>query len=784
MISDDQWTIYWRNLTDWCTRRDSAASAGRLYALIHLFDLAIERMVWDGALPAIAEWRATAPVDPRAARWMAFIAQYAALRSGPPAEQLATLTQLAATAEDDPPLHERVLHAIGIGHALLGRYDAALTHWRAALAIAEHNDDPVRCAYLLLAIGTAHNDLDEYPAAMAYSEQSLALARSCDAPDRIAHACYEIGNNALHLGEWARADAALAEAEAIYTARGLTPRLAMVTWAHGIAQQMRGDDAAAERSLRFALTELRARSPTITIDALAHLGLTYASQARNAEASAVYREAIAHAEQHALRHWLPIYRGLLASHLARQGATDAALDLFAAALRDIEELRDAQQIDAVRMSLFGTTQYVFEALFHLRLARGEHAQAFVVAEQARARGFRDQLSAMTGQLPIAHDTGITLAKTQALLADDDLVLAYMTTGGIPAGSHWLNQLVHVNPRLLGHVLAPPAIVLFAITAATVDVLHLTGDPNMLRASPGQRDPTLDLLQSDRSLRRLYTMLIAPVAAQIARARRVLIVPHGSLHSVPFAALRGPHGRYLRNASGPALLILPSVTMLARPPRATPPVRAGLAIGYNDPHGAGLAYAEAEALLVAGLMGGEAWVGPQPKRELLLARGRMPWLHIAGHARVDPQHPLRSQIVLGEDDTLDAASVLARARVDSDLVTLSACMSGYSQVLPGDELIGLLRAFLIAGARNTICSQTRIPDTVTFLVMARVYELLAAGASAATALQQAVAELQTMTTATVIARLAALGQPTADLHITGDTPFAAPQFWGGLVCVGG
>src|SRR5205085_2399619 len=130
----------------------------------------------------------------------------------------------------------------------------------------------------------------------------------------------------------------------------------------------------------------------------------------------------------------------------------------------------------------------------------------------------------------------------------------------------------------------------------------------------------------------------------------------------------------------------------------------LALGYNDEGEAGLRYAEDEAGHVARLAGGQAWAGPDAKSQRLIAAGKHArWLHIAGHAVYDPHDPLGSYIQLGRDDPLSARAILRELVLNADLVTLSACMSGLSQVMSGDELMGLQRAFLYAGASAVVCT---------------------------------------------------------------------------------
>jgi CHAT domain-containing protein len=71
-----------------------------------------------------------------------------------------------------------------------------------------------------------------------------------------------------------------------------------------------------------------------------------------------------------------------------------------------------------------------------------------------------------------------------------------------------------------------------------------------------------------------------------------------------------------------------------------------------------------------------------------------------------------------------------------LVTLSACETGRAVIGGGDELVGLARAFLYAGAAGLLVSQWRVDDASTAALMTRFYGALRSGAGRAEALRTA------------------------------------------------
>lgn len=127
-----------------------------------------------------------------------------------------------------------------------------------------------------------------------------------------------------------------------------------------------------------------------------------------------------------------------------------------------------------------------------------------------------------------------------------------------------------------------------------------------------------------------------------------------------------------------------------------------------------------------------------KREKL---NKYKWIHLATHSLIDDLNPDRSAVVLpstgdqAEDGLLQAAEVM-NLELDSDLVVLSACETGRGRMSAGEGIIGLSRAFLIAGARSLVVSQWPVSDISTAQLMQDFYEQLVAGKTTSAALRQA------------------------------------------------
>ena len=123
------------------------------------------------------------------------------------------------------------------------------------------------------------------------------------------------------------------------------------------------------------------------------------------------------------------------------------------------------------------------------------------------------------------------------------------------------------------------------------------------------------------------------------------------------------------------------------------------------------------------------------------------LHFSCHGFFFSNNPLYSGIVM-QDGILTAREILTNQKIEinekkqkpfkinAKLVTLSACETGISESKPGDELIGLPRAFLSAGADSVAVSLWRVNSSSTKEIMIEFYSNIKSGDDKATALQKA------------------------------------------------
>ncbi|MEV3973314.1 CHAT domain-containing protein [Streptomyces sp. NPDC050698] len=325
--------------------------------------------------------------------------------------------------------------------------------------------------------------------------------------------------------------------------------------------------------------------------------------------------------------------------------------------------------------------------------------------------------------------------------------------GTPAGANEIRALLTGPTALLlaFHVTEGP-VVTFGVTGEDRRI-RVIRDPYAGRMArtpnphPGQTPRTPKELASRfmADAREDFASLLAPVLRWSEPDDVICLVPHGPLHQVPLGALDIDLGD---GTAGPLItrnpvVYLPSASTLRHVRARTRPregSRRAKAIVLADTMAvAPVVHGRIQAADLAARFGANVLSGAEVTKERVLAalgeQGRLDLLHLACHGFFDSEEPLRSGVHLAGDDLLTAADIL-ELRLDADLVTLAACDSGLGGHRPGDELIGLTRSLLYAGATSVLVTLWKVEEISTVLLLREFYALWAAGASKAEALRRA------------------------------------------------
>ncbi len=236
---------------------------------------------------------------------------------------------------------------------------------------------------------------------------------------------------------------------------------------------------------------------------------------------------------------------------------------------------------------------------------------------------------------------------------------------------------------------------------------------------------------------LYDHLFAPLASLVATSK-LIVIPHGELHYIPFHALKAAD-RYLLDDYDISYAPSASVLKLCRERRARATSDAAtnegrlVALGLAE---SGTPSIEDEIRQLARLFPDAVTLtGDAATRDnLFKAAPGARFLHLASHGFFRRDNPMFSFLKLA-DAQLNFYSLLD-LQLNAEMVTLSACHTGVNKVFPGDELHGLMRGFLYAGAPSVVASLWAVSDSSTAELMREMYAGIRAGLTKRAALRRA------------------------------------------------
>ncbi len=481
--------------------------------------------------------------------------------------------------------------------------------------------------------------------------------------------------------------------------------------------------------------------------------------------------------------------------LYRLGRRDDAVETLVRAADGLEALVGRfTVVDSIAAFMGSDRQHILRIVIAALIAGGQDERAFFYSEVARARAFllqqaKGEVAAESAPQGAAGPLRLEIEQLRAKIAAWQATLG-TAEGGAEGGAEGdrigrrlraaraaLDELMAAAERLprgsvqpmavtdlpsLREVLAPDtALVSFffverGLVAWVIDDRRVTpiaipwsehDDDHvaclLARLSrAGARGTKLEAGCSTAKVAQdaLWQKLVAPIRPLI-QTPSVILVPHGVLHHLPFAALRDP-------ASGQFWLeevtisYAPSATAFgALPANGTVGGRAlvlGTAAANQDP----LPWAEREAESVAALLGTKAHVGREAREEIVWQQAdRLDVLHLAAHGFFEVDDPRSGRIELvssrNHDGRLEVRELLDRLRFPAaDLVVLSACRTALGDRTRGDDIVGLVRAFMAAGAPTVIASLWPVDDQAASDVMIAFYQQLRAGTPVAEALRHA------------------------------------------------
>lgn len=703
--------------------------------------------------------------------------------------------RMRAASHGLPVLEAMIDESMALLDLSCGRYRDALGGLERSRRRYEQLNMPQQLAIAEKQLGDAYLELRLLPEATTLLEEAVARFDSLGMPDDQAWAMAQLGRARALQGHTEQATASLGQAASLFAVQGSRVGEAAVALVRAELELASGDALAALALAESATAGFDAAGHAqhrASADAQAAAALLRAGQVD--AAGKRFQAGLKSARDARL---LPTQvRCLTGLGLVAQakGKVRDAIRSFEAAIELFEDQRRALPGDELHSAFLTDQLRPYQALLQLALdapsdplAGGEPLRAAQVLwqlDRMRARALAERLSGGTDcalvepePAPLAglrsrlnwlyrrvqaragdNETSThwqdEIRRTEQTLMERTRRQRLLAAGATPRSAGLddgfsvpaLQERLGPADALVEYGMVGEELFACVVTATDVHLLRRLALRDELRAAvqgvrfqiESLRHGTAPMAQhmallerrSQLRLQQLHHVLWAPLEKVLTQTRRVLVVPHGPLGQVPFGAL---HDGQACVAERFDLAMAPSARVALHGLRRHPvrPQRA-LCLGESSR----LPHAATEARHVASLFPhGEAFVGEHATVDAWRRHaGQADLLHLACHAQFRVDSPLFSALHLADGPlTAEAAE---RIPLRPGIVVLSACETGLSGDEAGDEMVGLVRAFMVAGAARVVGSLWPVEDRVASALMTDFCRSLCAGESPAAALRGA------------------------------------------------
>lgn len=625
--------------------------------------------------------------------------------------------ELAQTSGSQQDL-AAILKNMGLIFRAQNRFSEALTYFQRAIHIDQALGSPSGLSYGYRDIGSIYFQQGKIDSALIYFRRALAISQQIQDGRNAVHCLYEIGKTYLQLNQAAAA-------------------LDTLT-------------LAADRSEQLFIPDVEWRCRRL-------IGKLFWQQQKMPQSLEAYQKALAIIEN---------MRAQIKVEEYKSGFIDDKLDVYHDVVDILLELKRPEQ--ALEMVERAKSRNFIDLLANRDIQFGARADSLQLAQgkklENELRRVQNEISRllMKGNQITAPEREELARLTPQLQQLKDQYQQFLVR--LKEQNSELAGMIRVEPPNIGLVQAAlpdsVAIIEYFYTSDrfyvwTITNRRIAGQSQAYRSVElvAQVAALRDALQKQTSIinvsQRLHDLLLAPLAAEVASANHLVIVPHGVLHYLPFAALMDNNQRYLIERY--SLSLAPSATVLqlclqkgAAFVSAANWTAEVLAVGNPDLKNPALElpFAEKEIesirLLYPRVVSYVAQQATETVFKASCARART--ILLSCHGEFDAANPLFSALLLAADRENDGrleAHEIFGLQMDAYLVVMSACETGLARVAAGDELIGLSRSFIYAGSSSLLSSLWKVDDLATAVMIKRFFRYLKEGQSRGRALQQSI-----------------------------------------------
>ncbi|MGF1617560.1 MAG: CHAT domain-containing protein [Acidimicrobiia bacterium] len=678
--------------------------------------------------------------------------------------------------------HAQAVANLGEAHMALGNYSQGLSAFQRADRVFTALGADTDRHLLFIDAGDGYLSLNLYPEALdAYRRAGDYFTQAGMTAHR-ARALLGMGHALLGEDNSEEAYVSLTEAGQLFEEAGNSPLLAAVLLELANLAQRNGDRKGALADAQQALSLVDPEGAPLEC-VYAHLRLADLLDPEAAQSHLLEARHLVESLP------LPPLKYRLHQRIGRlrlvQGKPEEARQELEQAVAIAERLRPGLSHERLRTSFAGDKTAAYEDLISLHLASDTdmgRQHAFDLTERARSRTLVDLLlnpavsptsidPPELAQLRVELDALYNQAQSgsgdrRRLLSPARLrqravelereirhlmLRSGLTDGPLsergpsptlePTEGTAVVAYYRVGSEIMAFCLTPDGLHVVRSLVTTEDLdrqlRRLHSQWNRFRSGLAERHAETLIDSARRILFTLYQQLIEPLLPNLDPATtRLVIVPHGPLHRLPFHALFDGQ-RYMIDRYQLSYAPSASVFQICRQRR--PQRQTGLlAMAVPDPRIPGCA-TEAEAV-VASMGPARLLMAEEATKSALESEAPGATLvHFACHGLFRHENPMFSALRMA--DGWFTAAEASGLGLKASLVTLSACESGRTRTMGGDEPIGLPRAFLAAGAGAVVASLWLVEDELTSQLMPRFYGLLAEGLTAAAALRRAQLEFK-------------------------------------------
>ena len=447
---------------------------------------------------------------------------------------------------------------------------------------------------------------------------------------------------------------------------------------------------------------------------------------------------------------------------------DAALDYLAEGVANFDAMRrefttgSLVQAQAAKQSITGKSWRLYELALEVTVGdRPNVSRAWAWAQHAKARSLGDLMGVATAPLArIIEDIRQHPDAYELVLQEQDLARRLNTVDpenclDLKQDLAEVQQRMLENPRLAEYLELRMGI---AVTQEDIEALQATESkpfvcvdwvaigktlwllikrpgqsPTMHRLSLNIDDvsqfleryftPTSNLRDSLRELPECLehlNPLVEPLATHTHADELLILSPTRLLHAIPLHALSVNHQVLIERNP---VVYCPSLGILryAIARRPLEPKFPSAAF-FGDPSGDRTESGELLQDLAQLYQTTPYLTGTVTRERFTTMMSNCTLVHFQGHARHVANDPLGSHLVLS-DGQLTARGIFGLPAIAAEHVILAACESAVNVLKTGDDPLGLIPAFLVAGTRSVLATLWRVNQSSTIYFMRAYHDYL-------------------------------------------------------------